>query len=612
MSPSSATSFSLNNSVVATTSLLFQSGGRNRFESRAIDLDYDFSYSPGQQRVENNGKHANLTGNLTGVGWRLDRGTSTQYPDVRYTGGPDPQNLNNYSNLRYNTGLSYTWDTVWSARFNARKTFATRLPFELKVGGVAKGQQRDFNNRAANWIYRGADGVAGMNAATGVNDDQFARFAETEYHRNPTTGGYPEPMWPSAVKLTSRFQAAPNEFQYDTYNNVRTKLQSQRSARESIDAGYLQGKLGIGLSLLGGVRVEATDVRGVGPLQGPILNSVTVNGVTRKETVAEALQRIRTETPAQRTARTAAEAARRTADPVGAAIEEWGTIIRTNTASYAKVFPSIHAKYSFTPNLLARASWATGIGRPNFTNIMPLETANYTNSTVSASNPDLKPQFVKNTDVTLEYYFEPVGMLSAGVFRKDITDFIYSDGGGTIPTGPDNGFNGLYEGFALTTSKNGGNARIQGAEFAYQQQLTFLPSFLKGLGVFANYTRLSTSGNYGSTTPRTTASVPGFVPRSANLGVSYTYRRFSVRAKWNYKSLALFSYSTNPAALRYNPGTGRWDVSGRLKLTRNLDLYADAINVTAVPMIFQGPMPGRRDSISDYGCKVSFGLSGRY
>ncbi|MBI4627011.1 MAG: hypothetical protein HY736_27785 [Verrucomicrobia bacterium] len=40
--------------------------------------------------------------------------------------------------------------------------------------------------------------------------------------------------------------------------------------------------------------------------------------------------------------------------------------------------------------------------------------------------------------------------------------------------------------------------------------------------------------------------------------------------------------------------------------------YAAAINVTAVPMVFQGPMPGRRDSISDHGCKVTFGISGRY
>jgi len=94
--------------------------------------------------------------------------------------------------------------------------------------------------------------------------------------------------------------------------------------------------------------------------------------------------------------------------------------------------------------------------------------------------------------------------------------------------------------------------------------------------------------------------------------VSYTYGRLSVRAKWNYKSLALFSFSKNPASLRYNPGQGRWDLSGCFKLTRNLDLYADAINVTAVPMVFQGPVPGRRDSISDYGCKVIFGLSGRY
>ena len=613
VSPSSATSFSLNNSMTLATSVLLQAGGRNRFDT--IDLDYDFSYSPGKNRVENIGRHANLTGNLTGVGWRLDRGASTQYPAMQFTGGPDPQDLNNYGTLRFNTGRNFTWENIWSARANAKKTFATRWPIELKVGGVVRGQDRDYNNTPANYAYVGADGIAGRNAATGVNDDLFARFADTEYRRDPTVGGYPSPVWPNAAKIAARFDSNPNEFQLDTYNNVRTKLQSLRNAREEIQAGYLQGKIGFGrFSLLTGLRAESTDVRGEGPLQGPILNTIAVpgTGTVRQETVAEALTRIRGETAAQRTARTTAEAARRTADPVGAAIEEWGNVRRVNEASYTKVFPSIHGRFAFTRNLIARASWATGIGRPNFTNIMPLETANYTNSTVSASNPDLKPQYVKNSDLTLEYYFEPVGMLSAGVFRKDLSDFIYSDSGGMVPTGPENGFNGLYENFQLTTSKNGGNARIQGIEFAYQQQFTFLPGWFRGLGMFANYTRLQTEGDYGSTTPRTTSSVPGFVPRSANIGVSYSYGRVSLRAKWNYKSLALFSYSTTPASLRYNPSQGRIDLSARYKLTRNLDLYGDAINVTAVPMVFQGPMPGRRDSISDYGAKVSFGVSGRY
>jgi TonB-dependent receptor len=613
VSPSSATSFSLNNSMLLATSVLFQTGGRNRFDT--LDLDYDFSYSPGKNRVENNGKHANLTGNITGVGWRLDRGPSTQYPAMRYTGGPDPQNLDNYGTLRFNTGRNFTWDNVWSGRANARKTFATRWPIELKIGGVLRGQERDYNNTPANYAYLGADGVAGRNAATGVNDDQFSRFLETEYRRDPSTGGYPSAPWPSAVKVATRFDSHPGEFQLDTYNNLRTKLQSLRNAREEIRAGYLQGKIGFGrFSLLSGLRMESTDVRGEGPLQGPILTTVAVGGTgtVRKETVAEALTRIRMETAAQRTARTAAEAARRITDPVGAALEEWGSIRRVNEASYTKVFPSIHGRFAFTSNLIARASWATGIGRPNFTSIMPLETANYTNSTVSASNPDLKPQYAKNTDVTLEYYFEPVGMLSAGIFRKDLTDFIYSDSSGTVPTGPNNGFNGLYENFQLTTSKNGGNARIQGLELAYQQQYTFLPGWFRGLGMFANYTHLQTEGDYGSTTPRTTSSVPGFVPRSANVGVSYSYGRVSLRAKWNYRSLALFAYSANPAALRYTPGSGRIDLSARFKLTRNLDLYGDAINVTAVPMVFQGAMPGRRESISDYGAKVSFGLSGRY
>ena len=135
----------------------------------------------------------------------------------------------------------------------------------------------------------------------------------------------------------------------------------------------------------------------------------------------------------------------------------------------------MHLKYRFTPNLLARAGYTENIGRPGIGQLIPRTTVNYDNQTVSTSNPSLEPQWAKNVDVTGEYYFEPAGMLTFGVFEKQIRKFIYTSGGATIPSGTENGFGGEYAGYTLTTQYNGGFARVRGLELGYSQQFTFLP-----------------------------------------------------------------------------------------------------------------------------------------
>ena len=72
----------------------------------------------------------------------------------------------------------------------------------------------------------------------------------------------------------------------------------------------------------------------------------------------------------------------------------------------------------------------------------------------------LKPQHSTNYDLSVEYYFEPAGVLSAGYFRKNIRDFI-ARGTEEIPGGADNGFGGDYAGWTITQNRNIGSARIR-------------------------------------------------------------------------------------------------------------------------------------------------------
>ena len=148
----------------------------------------------------------------------------------------------------------------------------------------------------------------------------------------------------------------------------------------------------------------------------------------------------------------------------------------------------------------------------------------------------------------------PIGVLSASVFLKEVKDFIFSSSNLIVPRGPNNGYDGLYQGYRLSTSLNGGSARYRGIEFSYQQQFTFLPGIWKGLGAFANVTRMQSEVNYGSGVAIALAPNPrvaGFNPFLANVGISYIRSKISLRASYNYRARYLSGFNANESRSTY-------------------------------------------------------------
>jgi TonB-dependent receptor len=214
----------------------------------------------------------------------------------------------------------------------------------------------------------------------------------------------------------------------------------------------------------------------------------------------------------------------------------------------------------------------------------------------------------------LDYYFEPVGYLSAGWFRKKITDFIAAGvDNGTIPSGADNGYDGEYAGFTRLTSLNAGTAYVQGWEFSYQQQFTFLPGFLQGLGGAANFTVLDTHGDFGGSASLTSGEVAGFIPKTANASLSWRFHRFSTRVLYNYTSDYTSSYSRGNLALNiYRQARAVINTSFAFQLRPALSLTLDIDNVTNEPQVFY---KGFRDRIQSHvvnGITMNFGVSGRF
>ncbi len=543
----------------------FQFGGKLAWRDWTIDGDTAWSPSDGFEKREDATVRVNTTA------WRVDRSQRLHYPTFVQTAGPDVRNFDNGFVDSMNRKDFHQQDEIYAAQLNAKRTFATAWPTSIKGGLRWREQTKQQNRFQPNYVYIGPDGVAGTNPATGRNDDNLNRFNGTDGHNYlPLFGRYAiVPAWPDLAAIHRELRANPALFRENVATSIQNSLVNNGSVREEVLATYVQGTVDIGrLNVLAGVRREATTATAKGPV---------------------------TDT---RFANNADEAARRFGGRV------------TISRDYENYFPSVHARYRFGQNTLARASWSTGIGRAPYGQLIPVTTVNENAGTISRNNPGLNPQFSRNYDLSLEHYFgRGVGLISVGAFQKNLRNFIFP-ATEIIREGADNGFDGLYGGYTLTTRVNGGWARVKGLELNYQQSLTFLPGWLGGFGVFANATRLVTRGTYDGTTIRTT--IAGFTPLLGNAGVSWTRRGTTVRVNWNYTGEAARGFNANPAQITYNEPRNPVDVSVKFRATRAFEVFLDASNVfNEKNLTFQGRGDRPTDS-QIYGVRMAAGVSGAF
>jgi TonB-dependent receptor len=200
-----------------------------------------------------------------------------------------------------------------------------------------------------------------------------------------------------------------------------------------------------------------------------------------------------------------------------------------------------------------------------------------------------------------------------GYFRKDIRDFLFSANIGVVATGTNNGFGGEYAGYQLNTTRNGGSAKVEGWELSYQQELTFLPGLLRGLGVYANLTDLKTEGDYGVPGTTTTATeLVNFVPRTTNAGLSFRYRGLMARLNVSYTSSHLTTGSTAAVSRVYLFPRTILNTNLSYQLGRGLSLFADVANLTDEPQRWYLGHKGRPYRSTLQGGTVTLGLRGTF
>jgi TonB-dependent receptor len=264
---------------------------------------------------------------------------------------------------------------------------------------------------------------------------------------------------------------------------------------------------------------------------------------------------------------------------------------RTDERSYTGVFPGLTLRYEFADSLIGRAAATRGMTRPNFTDIVPraLETQEGSLLVVQQGNPLLEPTLSNNLDVSLEYYFQPMGLLSAGAFYKDLRDYNY-----TLRSA------GSYLGTpaAIITPENA-DGEMGGIELAWQQQFTSLPGWLGGFGVFANFTYVDASIDLGRTYGgRSSFPLPGQSETVTNFALFYERGPLSVRISFTDRSDYLNEINAEDGALDlYWAGRDQVDLTASWQFTKAFEAFIEAKNLTNSPGI---RYYGKRSRVYEY------------
>lgn len=282
-----------------------------------------------------------------------------------------------------------------------------------------------------------------------------------------------------------------------------------------------------------------------------------------------------------------------------------------NNDDYANLLPGLHVRYAQSKNLLFRASYNETLSRPQTNRIAPSLNLSFpANATaadpviVSGGNPNLKATTSANTDLSAEYYLQSIGLVSIGYFHKNLDGPIYR-----------RTYDGTFEGQAarLTVFDNAGRAHVAGWEFAYQQQLSFLPAPFDALGVYANGTlvhsrvTLTEPGRVGERLPLFNQS-----DQLGNFALTYQKHGLFVRISHNWRGDFLQALGGGPGLDQFARGFESYDLLASYKLGRQWLLKLEATNLTAAPEQQYAGTSLRNLYFGDTGRSYALGLHWHY
>lgn len=239
----------------------------------------------------------------------------------------------------------------------------------------------------------------------------------------------------------------------------------------------------------------------------------------------------------------------------------FGSFYRTTiNNTYNDVLPSANLRVDVSKEVVARFAAARTMSRPDFSALGGAISLDDLNRTGSGGNPNLKPIISNNFDASVEWYFAPKSLLSAGLFYMDLTSYVSY---GVQNMQFLNIRSGKSETYAVTSPVNSSGS-VKGLELSYQQPLA------NGFGFLANYTMANAKEKGGG-------DLVGASKNTYNLTGYYENDVFNARLAYNYRSD--FFSGLDRSSAQYQAGNGTLAASLGYKINEKLSITFDALNL---------------------------------
>jgi TonB-dependent receptor len=450
-------------------------------------------------------------------------------------------------------------EDIWQGKLDAKYDLG-KGSF-LKVGAKYRSSDRGFDENDDTW-------ARGGNAATRFTLGQFGLSGpdETVYPdpSNPNHGYVNSPVIdPNKIQdFTDKNLNGPL-FVKDVAGSLENAVLDDFTVTERVYAGYAMANLKLGpVTITPGVRYEHT-----------------------------------------------------TLDIVGYQLEDDATVSPAQRHSqYDDWLPTLIVRIEPSNNTVFRFAYSRSIGRPEFNLLSPGGTIStdvsdegIRSAGVSFGNPDLKPYRADNLDATAEWYFAKGGLFSVGVFAKFIKDPIFTKS--ILLNNAD--FNGQhYDFLSISQPLNADKGDIIGIEAQYQQQFTFLPGVLSGLGI-------QLTGTLTDSNLRLPDGRSSVFPEQSNYlyGASLFYQRGPVEASVSYHNTgkALISAGDTLIDDQWNNDLRRLDFKASFTIMKSFKIFFEGQNLTDEPTRqYQAGNPNWLIQSERYGRTFYSGISFRF
>lgn len=620
---SSSNSRKTGNTILLSPSVVW------KMNDLTLDASFAYSRSINDYNTTEEGYFRTVTAQMNGVSWKYDLPGDkdfkiTQLPSVsgdtrsiydlgNYNGAAlslvaaDPRHAKgqiwssrvdgtyDLKHLAMPTKLQFgvmhrqdVYDVIQS--YGTNFSVATTALNPLLASGATNVNLRDFDENYMAYVDKGVT-ITDINGATrnwhptidNFRLFQFFKTFVTDMHglTNPTSG-------PFTASVAS---------------NLRGKLQSEGDVDERQKSAYAMGtvKINSALTALAGVRFEKTETSGKSFDDLGHTKASALSGTTNKDSIDYIYAR-------------------------------YGSRI-TRTKSYTNTLPSFQLRYEPRRNFVARAAYYKSLMRPDYSQLtggVSVNDATVEPFAFTRKNIELRPETADNFDVSFEYYFEPVGVVSATVFYKKIDDIQVANTSIIDPNDipEDIAELGYTAGMLGTTSTvatriNAGKANLKGIELAYSQELTFLPGALKGLGLTANATYVKPSDEDIFLTA--VAGGDGTSTWSGNFIVRYAWGKFkgqfsttytddTARASTGVTYLADGTRVVASSGARYNYTAARFvfGLNMDYKLMKHASVFLNVSNLTNEPQTRYDVRPLNIQRDGDYGTTFNLGVKGTF